>query len=110
MTKLFQVLCIGFCFLFSGGLTVYANSEKSNSCDGYKGKLLNACHGVVHPKRNGPRGVGANILIHETEIADFISEYKYDDGNKEHSIFFVVENKKSVVDYIKDLINKVKGE
>ena len=36
-------------------------------------------------------------------------EYKYDGENEEHSIFAVVKTKKSLVDYAKDLINKVKG-
>ncbi len=107
MSKLFYIICLCFCFLFCGGLTAYANGE-SSGCDGYKGKLLNRC--VGHPKRESPRGVGADILIHETKVADFVAEYKYDGENEEHSIFAVVKTKKSLVDYAKDLINKIKGE
>ena len=105
MNKLITILFICGCFTLCSN---HAIANESNGCNGYKGKLLNACD--PHHEHKAPRGLGANILIHETELADFIGEYKYDGENKEHSIFFVVENKKSVVDYIKDLINKVKGE
>jgi len=84
--------------------------KKSNSCEGYKGKFLNACHNVIHPKREAPRGIGADILIHETDPLDYVVEYKYDGQNEEHSIFAVVKTKKSLVDYAKDIINKIKGE
>ncbi len=87
--------------------TNHAFANESNGCNGYKGKLLNACD--PHHEHKAPRGIGADILIHETEIADLVFEYKYDGENKEHSIFGVVKTKKSLVDYAKDLINKIKG-
>ncbi len=107
MRKLIGLLiCCSLMFCTSHA---FANGENSG-CDGYKGKLLNACHNVIHPKRESPRGIGADILIHETEQADFVAEYKYDGENEEHSIFAVVKTKKSLVDYVKDLIAKAKGE
>ncbi len=100
-----SILMLALCFLFCGFSTAYATGS---GCDGYKGKLLNRC--VSHPDRESPRGVGADILIHETEALDFVAEYKYDGENEEHSIFAVVKTKKSLVDYARDLINKLKGE
>lgn len=103
-----KIIMLSLCFLLFGCSSAFASG--SVDCDGFLGKLWNACHGVDHPDRKSPRGVGADILIHETEQADFVAEYKYDGENEEHSIFAVVKTKKSLVDYAKDLINKLKGE
>ena len=86
--------------------TAFASYEHSNSCEGYKGKLLNACHKVVHPEREDPAGVGADVLIHETESLDLVAEYRYDVNNEEHSIFGVFKTKKSLVEYVKALLNR----
>ena len=86
--------------------TAFAGGSHSNSCEAYKGKLLNACHKVVHPEREDPAGVGADVLIHETENVDLVAEYKYDVQNEEHSIFGVFKTKKSLVDYVKALLNR----
>jgi hypothetical protein len=51
-------------------------------------------------------GVGADVLIHETERADIVAEYKYDFQNESHSAYLVVKTKKSLVDYIKALLGK----
>ncbi len=96
-----------FWALLLGPTSAIANGE-SSGCSGYKGKLLNAC--APGHNHKSPRGVGADILIHETEAADFVAEYKYDGENEEHSIFAVVKTKKSLVDYAKDIINKVKDK
>jgi len=105
MRKYFIILsCCALIFCTNHAIA----GEKSSGCDGYKGKLLNACDPSHNHK--APRGVGADILIHETKHADLVAEYKYDGENKEHSIFGVVKTKKSLVDYAKDLINKIKGE
>jgi hypothetical protein len=56
--------------------------------------------------REDPIGVGADVLIHETEALDLVAEYKYDFENEEHSVFAVFKTKKSLVDYIKALFNR----
>jgi len=86
--------------------TAFAGGYESSSCEGYKGKLLNRCHKVVHPEREDPAGVGADVLIHETENLDLVAEYKYDVQNEEHSIFGVFKTKKSLVEYVKALLNR----
>jgi len=107
MKNTLNILLLAICFLFCGFYTAYAN--ESSGCEGYKGKLLNRCHIVIHPEREHPRGVGADILIHETDLADFVAEYKYDGKNEEHSIFGIVKTKKSLVEYSKDAWSYVKG-
>jgi hypothetical protein len=111
MREKFFIIALSFLscmFLISA--TAYAGGNHNNSCEGYKGKLLNRCHEVIHPEREDPAGVGADILVHETENLDLVAEYKYDVNNEEHSIFGVFKTKKSLVEYAKALINKVKGE
>jgi len=103
-----KFLLIGFVCCSLLLCTNHAIASGSVDCDGFFGKLWNACHGVTHPEREAPRGVGADILIHETEAVDFVAEYKYDGENEEHSIFAVVKTKKSLVDYAKDLFAKAK--
>jgi hypothetical protein len=100
-------ICLLIAILFVP--TAYAG-EYSNSCDGYKGKLLNRCHKVVHPERDDPAGIGVDVLVHETKHADIVAEYKRDFNNNEHSIFGVVRTKTSVVELAKKLVKKIKGE
>jgi hypothetical protein len=109
MKNQISILLITICFLFCGFSTAYA-SGNYDPCDGYFGKLLNKCHTVIHPERKAPRGVGADILIHETKEADFFAEYRYDGKNEEHSIFGVVETKTSLVDHGKNLVSWIKGK
>jgi len=86
--------------------TAFASGGSSTSCEGYKGKLLNRCVGHPASDREDPAGVGADVLIHETEHVDLVAEYKYDVNNEEHSIFGVFKTKKSLVEYVKALFNR----
>jgi hypothetical protein len=95
--------------LFAG--TAYADYGKKNNCDGYKGKLLNACHKVTHPERDTEAGIGMDILIHEAEHVDVVAEYKVDFNNdNDQSIYGVVRTKTSLVDLAKKLVKKIKGD
>jgi len=97
---------IAVCLILGLSATAYAGEGRRDSCDGYKGKLLNRCHAVTHPERDNPIGVGADVLLVETENVDLVAEYKYDEPNQEHSIFLVFKTKKALWDYVKDLLNK----
>ena len=79
---------------------------KRNPCDGYKGKLLNACHKVIHPDLKDAAGLGVDVLIHQIEQGDLVAEYKYDFNNESHSIFGVFKTNKSLVDIVKGLLNR----
>ena len=59
-----------------------------------------------HDHLKDPLGVGADVLIHETEHVDLVAEYKYDFENESHSAYAVFKTKKSLVDYIKELFNR----
>ena len=83
-----------------------AGERRNDSCEGYKGKLLNRCHIVVHPEREDEAGIGVDVLIHETKDVDLVAEYKYDFNNEGHSIYGVFKTKKSLVGYIKALFNR----
>jgi hypothetical protein len=105
--KKITLLAVFACLCIWATPNAYAGG--SNSCEGYKGKLLNRCHQVVHPERETAAGVGADVLIHETENVDLVAEYKYDVNNEEHSIFGVFKTKKSLVEYLKALKEKIAG-
>ena len=85
--------------------TVFANGRR-NPCDGYKGKLLNACHKVVHPEREDEAGIGVDVLVYETKDVDLVAEYKYDFNNEGHSIYGVLKTKKSLVEIVKGFLNR----
>jgi len=109
MKKLFMiVLCLAVAGVIgcSKGSQEVSAGEYSSSCEGYKGKLLNRCVGHPDNSREDPAGVGADVLIHETEHLDLVAEYKYDVNNEEHSIFGVFKTKKSIVEYVKALFNR----
>jgi hypothetical protein len=101
-------LALLICFItapaFAGGKTC----ENSN----FWNAVANECspHTVDtdtwRPERDNPAGVGADILIHETEHVDLVGEYKYDFENEEHSAFAVFKTKKSLVEIIKGFFNK----
>ena len=88
----------------------FANGEV-NCESGWKSYVYNECSPhtvdtIHHDHLDDPLGVGADVLIHETESIDLVAEYKYDFENEQHSLFAVFKTKKSLVDYIKDLFNR----
>jgi hypothetical protein len=85
---------------FAGG------EHRRNSCEGYKGKLLNRCHEVIHPDFKDAAGIGVDVLVHQIEQGDLVAEYKYDFNNESHSIFGVFKTNKSLVEIVKGFFNR----
>ena len=114
MRKLLIVPCLvlAFSIVFIGA--AYANGQ--NPCEHqYKKFIYNECSPhtvdtdtdtIHHDHLDDPLGVGADVLIHETEHVDLVGEYKYDFENETHSAFAVFRTKTSLVDIIKGLLNK----
>jgi len=74
-----------------------------NECSPHTVDTDTDTHGDV---LGNPVGVGADVLIHETEHVDLVGEYKYDFENESHSAYAVFKTKKSLVSYIKALLNR----
>jgi hypothetical protein len=98
-----------------GVILVFAQTAfaSGNVCESkYLAPIFNECspHTVDTDTHADPRedalGVGADVLIHETESVDLVAEYKYDFENEEHSAYAVFKTKKSLVEYIKALFNR----
>ena len=88
-------------------------SGEVNCESGWKSYVYNECspHTVDtdtnhHDHSKDALGVGADVLIHETEHVDLVAEYKYDFENETHSVFAVFRTKTSLVDIIKSWLNR----
>lgn len=121
MKKLIIISAIALCFLFYIGSTAYASEE-----EGYKdctsppatstnGKNVSHLHEhcytrtkdtIHHDHLKDPKGVGADVLLVETEKVDLVAEYKYDFENEQHSVFGVFKTKTALWDIIKGFFNK----
>ena len=88
-----------------------SGEAEAKSCDSWFGKIYNECHKVTHPERDDQAGIGVDVLVHETEHADVVAEYKIDFNNdNEQSVYGVVRTKTSLVELAKKLVNKIKGD
>ncbi len=107
-----KLMIVAMCGLFIVcAHTAFANG--SYGCDSYIGKYLNECSPhtvdtdtIQHDHSGDALGVGADVLIHETDNVDLVVEYKYDFENESHSTYAVFKTKKSLVEYIKALLNR----
>jgi hypothetical protein len=111
MRKLILVLC--FWSLITAPTTAFATKElKCSDGESKTGETWYHQHCYTDKdthradNRKDPAGIGADILIHETEDVDFFAEYKRDFNNNEHSVFAVVKTKRSLVDIVKGFFKK----
>jgi hypothetical protein len=82
-----------------------------SSCEGYKGKLLNRCHNVVHPDHPDEWGIGTDVILHEGKEGDVINqvhgEYRWDANNGAHKGYLVSTSKLADVwAKLKALVNR----
>ena len=102
------LLLIAFVFVVCSSAFADTTSGPSHKhfSDEINGKLdhyLDHDHEYEKYDPDNEIGIGADVLLHETEDIDIVQEYKYDFSNENHATYTVFKTKRSIFSLISGL-------